>query len=94
MLDIYYLCNLFDVDTILSLVREYSLGVTRSGDIVYYRIDQQGRCRTGKVMKYNRETGLRIKEPDKLGAITWVHSPLKKQGGASKGMGAFTSIVR
>lgn len=77
---LYYLCNLFDVDTIMSLVREYSLGVTRSGDIVYYQIDQQGRCRTGKVMKYNRETGHRIKDPDKPGAITWVHSLLKQQG--------------
>lgn len=77
---LYYLCNLFDVGTIMSLVREYSLGVTRSGDIVYYQIDQQGRCRTGKVMKYNRETGHRIKDPDKPGAITWVHSLLKQLG--------------
>ena len=77
---LYYLCNLFDVDTIMSLVREYSLGVTRSGDIVYYQIDQQGRCRTGKVMKYNRETGHRIKDPDKPGAITWVYSLLKQLG--------------
>jgi hypothetical protein len=29
---LYYLCNLFDVDTIMHLVSEYLIGVTRSGD--------------------------------------------------------------
>ena len=77
---LYYLCKLFDVDTLFNLVREYFLGVTDDGDIIYYQIDQQCRCRTGKVMKYDRETGHRIKAPDRPGAITWMHSLLKRQG--------------
>jgi hypothetical protein len=77
---LYYLCNLFDVDTIMHLVSEYLIGVTRSGDTIFYQIDQQGRCRTGKIMKYDRETGHRIKDQVTKGAITWVHSILKQQG--------------
>lgn len=43
-------------------------------------IDMQGRCRSGKVMKYNRETGHRIKDDTTPNKITWVHSLLKQQG--------------
>ena len=77
---LYFLCNLFDMDTIMRLIEEYAIGVTRSGDAVFYQIDQQGRCRSGKVMKYNRETGHRIKDEAMPNRITWVHSLLKKQG--------------
>lgn len=77
---LYFLCNLFDTDTIMRLIEEYAIGVTRSGDAVFYQIDQQGRCRSGKVMKYNRETGHRIKDEAMPNRITWVHSLLKKQG--------------
>lgn len=77
---VYFLCTLFDPDTIMHLIDEYYLGVTRARDIVYYQIDIQGRCRTGKVMKYDCETGHRVKDPDKPGAINWVHALLKKQG--------------
>lgn len=77
---LYFLCNLFDTDTIMRLIEEYAICVTRSGDAVFYQIDQQGRCRSGKVMKYNRETGHRIKDEAMPNRITWVHSLLKKQG--------------
>ena len=77
---LYYLCNLFDVDTILRLVREYLIGVTKAGDAIFYQIDRQGRCRTGKVMKYNRDTGHRIKDESVSGRITWVHSLMKSRG--------------
>jgi len=77
---LYFLCKLFDVDTILQLIKDYLIGVTRSGDTIFYQIDQQGRCRSGKVMKYNRETGHRIKDETMPNRITWVHSLLKKQG--------------
>ncbi|HOE75560.1 MAG TPA: DUF6371 domain-containing protein [Rectinema sp.] len=77
---LFYLCNLFDVDTILRLVREYLIGVTKAGDVIFYQIDRQGRCRTGKVMKYDRITGHRIKDEDVPGKITWVHSLLSYNG--------------
>lgn len=38
------------------------------------------RCRTGKVMKYDPETGPRIKDPDVPGRITWVNSLMKQSG--------------
>jgi len=77
---LFFLCNLFDTDTIMRLIEEYAIGVTRSGYAVFYQIDQQGRRRSGKVMKYNRETGHRIKDEAMSNRITWVHSLLKKQG--------------
>ena len=73
-----FLTKLFDTDTILRVVSEYLLGVTKSGDVIYYEIDIKGRCRTGKVMKYNPDTGHRIKDESQPGRVTWVHALLKK----------------
>lgn len=75
-----FLSTLFDKDTIERLIYRYRLGVTKSNDVIFYQIDRQGRCRTGKVMKYNPETGHRIKEEAVKTPITWVHSLLKQQG--------------
>jgi hypothetical protein len=61
-------------------VNEYRIGVARGGAVVFYQIDTQGRCRTGKVMKYDPLTGHRIKDPSATTPITWVHSLLKQQG--------------
>lgn len=75
-----FLSTLFDKDTTERLIDRYRLGVTKSNDVIFYQIDQQGRCRTGKVMKYNPETGHRIKDDTAKTPITWVHSLLKQQG--------------
>lgn len=75
-----FLRTLFDEETINRLVQEYNIGVTKSGDAVFYQIDGQGRCRTGKVMKYDPITGHRIKDSSVPAPITWVHSLLKQQG--------------
>ena len=75
-----FLLTMFDMDTVVALVKEYYIGVTKAGDVIFYQIDSQGRCRTGKVMKYNPETGHRIKDPNAKTPITWVHSLLKQQG--------------
>ena len=91
---LHFLCKIFDVETIMRLIEEYAIGVTRSGDTVFYQIDMQGRCRTGKVMKYDRETGHRIKDSNVPGAITWVHTLLKKQGVLPPGVDADTMPVR
>ena len=77
---LHFLGKLFDQDTVRRLVEEYHIGVTKSGDAIFYQIDTKGRCRTGKVMKYDRETGHRIKGPNAKTPITWVHSLLKQQG--------------
>ena len=59
---------------------EYRIGVTKAGDVIFFQIDVQGRCRTGKVMKYDRSTGHRIKDEATRGRITWIHSLMKYSG--------------
>lgn len=75
-----FLTTILEVDQILSVIVEYMIGVTKAGDVVFYQIDSKNRCRTGKVMRYNPETGHRIKDPNAKTPITWVHSLLKQQG--------------
>ena len=77
---LHFLRTVFDEEIVGRLVEEYMIGVTKAGDAVFYQIDKDGRCRTGKVMKYNRETGRRIKDGSVKTPITWVHSLLKQQG--------------
>lgn len=78
---VQFLCGLFDrysleSPTIERLMQDYALGATKSGSVIYWQIDTKGRVRTGKVMKYNPETGHRIKD---AGGINWIHSIMKKQ---------------
>lgn len=75
-----FLLTIIDVDTIVRIVKEYLLGVTKGGEVIFYQIDSKGRCRTGKVMKYDPLTGHRIKDTTAKTPITWVHSLLKQQG--------------
>ena len=58
----------------------FQLGVTKNGDVIFFQIDEQGRCRSGKIMKYNQGNGHRIKDENAPYRINWVHVPLKKQG--------------
>ena len=44
---------------------------------IFFQIDAQGRCRTGKIMMYDPATGHRIKDENTPGRITWVHGRLK-----------------
>ena len=75
---ITFLRTLFDPVVIEGLIDEYRLGVARNGSVIFYQLDIQGRCRTGKIMKYDPETGHRIKDEKVPGRITWVHSLMKK----------------
>lgn len=73
-----WLTTLFDCETIAMLIVRYQIGVTKSNDVIYFQIDVQGRCRTGKIMKYNPSTGKRVKDEATKGKINWVHSLLKR----------------
>lgn len=78
---VQFLCGLFDrysldSPTIERLMQDYALGATKDGSVIYWQIDFKGRVRTGKVMRYNPETGHRIKD---AGGINWIHSMMKKQ---------------
>ena len=78
---VHFLCRLFDRFTLESptierLMQDYALGATNDGSVIYWQIDIKGRVRTGKVMKYNPETGHRIKD---AGGVNWIHSIMKKR---------------
>ncbi|WP_099463169.1 DUF6371 domain-containing protein [Parabacteroides provencensis] len=78
---IRFLCGLFDrysleSPTIVRVMNDYALGATKDGSIIYWQIDIKGKVRTGKVMKYDPNTGHRIKSG---GGINWIHARMKKQ---------------
>ena len=73
-----FLESVLDPVVVEGLVNEYRLGTTRGGDVIFWEIDAEGRCRTGKVMKYDPETGHRVKDECVTGRVNWVHSLLKR----------------
>lgn len=77
---ISYLSTIIDPMVLECIIVDYRIGVTREKDIIYFQIDTQSRCRTGKIMKYNPSTGHRIKDETTSNKITWVHSLLKTKG--------------
>ena len=77
---ITFLRTFLDPIIIEDLIAEYRIGVTRSKATIFFQIDAQNRCRTGKIMLYNPEDGHRVKDPNVPGRITWVHSMMKQAG--------------
>ncbi len=77
---ITFLRTFLDPIIIEGLIDEYQIGVTKSQGTIFFQIDAQGRCRTGKIMLYNPEDGHRIKNPEVPSRITWVHSVMKQAG--------------
>lgn len=75
-----FLTTIATTEEIQRAVKEYYIGVAKGNAAVFYQIDSKGRCRTGKVMKYDPRTGHRIKDSSASTPITWVHSLLKQQG--------------
>lgn len=61
---------------IAEAANNYMLGAARNGEVIFWQIDINGKVRTGKIMKYNPQTGRRIKNG--YGGINWVHHMLKK----------------
>ena len=75
-----FLETVLDPMVVEGLVDQYQLGVTKSGDVIFFQIDKEGRCRTGKVMKYDPVTGHRIKDDSSKCPITWIHALIKRKG--------------
>lgn len=73
-----FLSTFLDPLVLEQVVEAYKVGVTRGRDTIFFQIDAYGRCRTGKIMRYNPDTGHRVKDPDCPGRIDWVHSALKR----------------
>lgn len=55
----------------------YKVGTSKkwNGAAIFWLFDEAERCRNGKIMGYDPNTGKRVKEPHPQ--ITWVHSELK-----------------
>lgn len=75
-----YLSTIIDPLVLEGVILEYHIGVTKAREVIYFQIDMQGRCRTGKIMKYDPATGHRIKDENIPSKINWVHSILKHKG--------------
>ena len=56
----------------------YKLGSTKSGNVIFWQVDINGKVRTGKIMQYDPATGKRVHNAS--GAIDWVHNKLKRAG--------------
>ena len=74
-----WLLTFIDPLIVEGLTDLYRLGVTSAGDVIYFQIDIKGRCRSGKIMKYDPQTGHRIKDESTPGKVTWIHSILKRR---------------
>lgn len=75
-----FLASLLGTETTARLTTEYQLGVTRTGDVIFFQIDLHGHCRTGKIMKYDPVTGHRIKDENIGGRVDWIHSVMRRRG--------------
>lgn len=73
-----FLFEHFSDEQIRNAAEHYTLGATRSKEVIFWQIDIHGKVRTGKIMQYTPETGKRIKHES--GVIDWVHNKLKKAG--------------
>ena len=71
---------MLDPVAVEGLVEQYQLGVTKAGDVIFFQFDREGRCRTGKVMKYDPVTGHRIKDDSSICPVTWIHALMKRRG--------------
>lgn len=73
-----YLSKYYSAEDIRKVTLRYLVGVTKTGDAMFPQMDVNFICRTAKIMRYNPETGHRIK--DAKDKITWIHNILKKRG--------------
>jgi hypothetical protein len=72
-----FLLRKYDKEQLLKVFRKYNVGTSNKweGSTIFWQVDYYGKVRSGKIMKYNKETGKRVKGEKPL--ITWVHSHLK-----------------
>ena len=53
----------------------YGIGTARNGSAIYWQLDERDRCRGGKVMLYDPNTGHRVKDGG-AGRVGWAHTML------------------
>lgn len=75
---VQFLNSKFKNDIVKNLINEYRIGTSdiwSGGTTIFWQIDSKGRVKAGKLMKYDRLTGKRLKNP--FPHINWVHSKMK-----------------
>ena len=72
-----YVKKLFGEESAHRLFLLYNVGTSSkwNGSTVYWQVDMEGRVHTGKVMRYDAQTGHRVKEPH--GYVSWAHAELQ-----------------
>ncbi len=72
-----FLLKKYDKEILLKTFKKYNVGTSKhwGGSTIFWQVDYYGKVRSGKIMKYTKETGKRVKGENPL--ITWVHSILK-----------------
>lgn len=72
-----YLYSRFENNDVKSAIERYNIGTAeyQNGSTIFWQIDTNKRVRTGKVMKYNKGNGKRIRGSHNT--INWAHSLLK-----------------
>ncbi len=75
---VQFLEKRFGKEVTTKAVERYFIGTSKrwNGANIFYQFDEVGKCRTGKIMLYNPETGKRIKEPNNC--IDWLHTKINK----------------
>ncbi len=72
---IRYLKTTFDRNTVEALIAVYQIGTSDhfgGGSTIFWQIDTHNNIRTGKVIKYDPNTGKRIKKP--FVHTNWIHT--------------------
>ena len=66
------LADLLTGEQLQRVCDDYMLGAYADRQVIYWQIDSEGRCRTGKIMQYDRATGHRVQT-----GVNWVHYKMK-----------------
>ncbi len=68
-----FLTDRFGISAPVTAIFNYRVGTCKfwDGATVFWQIDIDGRCRTGKIMLYDPDTGHRVKNP--TSKVMWVH---------------------
>lgn len=71
-----FLVNRFNTDKVNRVMQLYKIGSSYKwhNSTIFYQFDKFNKCRTGKIMKYDINTGKRIKKP--YNHISWIHTDI------------------
>ncbi len=84
---VQFLSDLFpdDLEAVQAVLQKYYIGTYKDGLTVFWQIDGRGRIRTGKIMRYDTQTGKRqtvrtwIENDETCELKTdWMHKKIKK----------------